>query len=134
MIVAGRLIVLAAADFGDLLGWDTFVVGAVLVAVATSVPELATVLVARVRGHDEVSVGTVLGSNIFNGLLIVGVVASIAPIPVRIGEFAITIAAGVLTMLLVIPGRSNRLPPLRGALLLVTYAAYLGVLVQAHGG
>ena len=60
LIAAGRMIVLSAADFGRLLGWDVFVVGAVLVSVATSAPELATVVVARLRGHAEISVGTVL--------------------------------------------------------------------------
>ena len=76
LILAGRLIVLAAQDIGLTLGWDTFTVGAVMVAVGTSTPELATTITARLRGHDEVSVGTVLGSNIFNGLLIVGVAAA----------------------------------------------------------
>ncbi|MCU0301157.1 MAG: hypothetical protein MUF35_06075 [Candidatus Nanopelagicales bacterium] len=133
LILAGRLIVLAAGDFGDLFGWDVFVVGAVLVAVATSVPELATVVVARLRHHDEVSVGTILGSNIFNSLLIVGVVAVIAPIPVDGQEFGLAIVAGVVTMLLVIPWRSNRLPPPRGALLLAAYATYTWILVQSHG-
>ncbi len=133
LILAGRLIVLSAADFGDLLGWDTFVVGAVLVAIATSVPELATVVVARLRHHDEISVGTVLGSNIFNGLLIVGIVGLIAPIPTSRTEFAVAIVAGVVTMALIIPGRSNRLAPARGALLLGVYLLYLLVLIRAHG-
>jgi cation:H+ antiporter len=133
LILAGRLIVMSASDFGELLGWDIFVVGAVLVAVATSVPELATVVIARLRGHDEVSVGTVLGSNIFNGLLIIGVAASITPIEVASTEVAIAIAAGVVTMLLAIPGRSNRLPPIRGVLLLGVCAGYFAAVVLAHG-
>jgi cation:H+ antiporter len=132
LLLAGRLIVLAATDVGLLLGWDTFTVGAVLVAVATSVPELATVLAARLRGHDEVSAGTVLGSNIFNGLLIVGVVAAIAPIAIRWSEFLVTVAAGVLTALLVIPGRSHRLPPSRGAALVAVYAGYVATLLAIH--
>lgn len=134
LIVAGRLIVLAAADFGDLLGWDTFIVGAVLVAVATSVPELATVLVARIRGHDEVSVGTILGSNIFNGLFVIGVAGAIHPIRTNPGEFAIAIAAGVVTMLLVIPGRSHRLAPWRGVVLLAVYFSYLAALILTPAG
>ncbi len=132
LIVAGRLIVLAAADFGDLLGWDTFIVGAVLVAVATSVPELATVLIARIRGHDEVSVGTVLGSNIFNGLFVIGVAGVIHPIRTSREEFLIAIVAGVATMLMVIPGRSNRLAPWRGAVLLAIYGGYLATLILTH--
>jgi cation:H+ antiporter len=133
LILAGRLIVMSASDFGELLGWDIFVVGAVLVAVATSVPELATVVIARLRGHDEISVGTVLGSNIFNGLLIIGVAAVITPIEVAGTEVAIAIIAGVITMLLAIPGRSNRLPPIRGVLLLGVCAGYYAAVVLAHG-
>ena len=133
LILAGRLIVMSASDFGELLGWDIFVVGAVLVAVATSVPELATVVIAQLRGHDEISVGTVLGSNIFNGLLIIGVAAVITPIEVAGTEVAIAIIAGVITMLLAIPGRSNRLPPIRGVLLLGVCAGYYAAVVLAHG-
>lgn len=134
LILAGRLIVLAAADFGRILGWDTFTVGAVLVAVATSVPELATVVAARVRRHDDVSVGTVLGSNIFNGLLIVGVAASIHPIRITWNEFIIAIVFGVITMLMIIPGASNRLAPWRGIMLLATYGIYLITLLRVHSG
>ena len=133
LVLAGRLIVLSASDFGELLGWDIFVVGAVLVAVATSVPELATVVIARLRGHDEISVGTVLGSNIFNGLLIIGVAAVITPIEAAGTEVAIAITFGVITMLLAIPGRTNRLPPIRGVLLLGVCAGYFAAVVLAHG-
>jgi cation:H+ antiporter len=132
LILAGRLIVLAASDFGELLGWDTFTVGAVLVAIATSVPELATVIMARIRGHDEVSAGTVLGSNIFNGLLVIGVAATITPIPIVWDEFRITVLAGLVTVLMVIPGRSGRLGPRRGGLLLTVYVAYVAALLVTH--
>jgi cation:H+ antiporter len=132
LILAGRLIVLAAHDIGELLGWDPFTVGALLVAVATSVPELATVVVARLRGHDEISLGTVLGSNIFNGLLIVGVAATIHPIGIVGTEFAVAIVAGIVTLLIVIPRRSGRLHPVRGAFLLAAYATYVIVLLANH--
>lgn len=133
LILAGRLIVLAAKDIGEFLGWDAFTVGAVMVAVGTSTPELATTVVARLRGHDEVSVGTVLGSNIFNGLLIVGVAAVIAPIHVAGPELLLAIGIGVLSLLLVLPGRSDRLGRGRGAVLLALYLAYLIALLQVHG-
>lgn len=133
LIVAGRLIVLAASDFGEILGWDTFTVGAVLVAIATSVPELATVVMARLRGHDEVSAGTVLGSNIFNGLLVVGVAAAISPIPIIWDEFRLTVVAGIATVVLIIPGRSGRLAPPRALALLAVYVAYVIVLLITHG-
>lgn len=134
LIVAGRLIVLAAADFGRILGWDVFTVGAVLVAIATSAPELATVVAARIRRHGDVSVGTVLGSNIFNGLLIAGVAATIHPISIAWDEFRVAIAFGVVTMLMIIPGRSNHLSIWRGAVLLSIYVAYVATLLVVHQG
>ncbi|MDH4017632.1 MAG: sodium:calcium antiporter, partial [Actinomycetota bacterium] len=115
-------------------GWDTFTVGAVLVAVATSVPELATVVAARVRHHDDVSIGTVLGSNIFNGLLIAGVAATIHPIRIAWNEFIVAIVFGVITMLMIIPGPSNRLAPWRGVMLLATYGIYVITLLRVHSG
>ena len=103
-----------------------------MVAIGTSTPELATTITARLRGHDEVSVGTVLGSNIFNGLLIVGVAAAIAPIQVAGPELRLAIGAGVLSLLLVLPGRSDRLGRGRGVALLLLYAAYLIALLTLH--
>ena len=132
LILSGRLIVLAAQDIGDALGWDTFTVGAVMVAIGTSTPELATTITARLRGHDEVSVGTVLGSNIFNGLLIVGVAAVITPIRASGPELWLAIAAGVLSLLLILPGRSDRLGRGRGVALLLVYAVYLTALLTLH--
>jgi cation:H+ antiporter len=132
LVLAGRIIVVAAADIGVALGWDTFTVGAVLVAFGTSTPELATTITARLRGHDEVSVGTVLGSNIFNGLLVVGLAAIITPIRVSATEILAAVVAGVLTLLLILPGRSDRLGRGRGLALLALYGGYLAALLAVH--
>jgi cation:H+ antiporter len=125
LVVAGRLIVLGAKEVGDLLGWDEFVVGAVLVAIGTSTPELVTAVVAARRGHAEVGVGTVLGSNIFNTLLIVGAAGAIAPIDAESSLVTLAIGAGVIATLLATPNRRGRLVRGRGVLLLAVYVAYL---------
>ncbi|WP_291799674.1 hypothetical protein [Cellulomonas sp.] len=129
LVLAGRMIVVAATDIGVVLGWDAFTVGALLVAFGTSTPELATTITARLRGHDEVSVGTVLGSNLFNGLLIVGLAALITPIQVSATEILAAVVAGVLTLLLILPGRSDRLGRGRGLALLALYGGYLAALL-----
>ncbi len=134
LVVAGRLIVLAAKDIGAALGWDAFTVGALFVAVGTSTPELATAIMARVRGHGEVGVGTVLGSNIFNGLLIIGCAAVISPIRVATGEVIVAVVVSVLTLLLILPSRSYRLGRGRGLVLLCVYSAYLAVLLMMQRG
>jgi cation:H+ antiporter len=131
LIVAGRLVVIAAKGIGAALGWDPFLVGATLVAVATSTPELATMLVARVRHQDELTLGSILGSNVFNALWIVGVTAVIHPIPVRSDEIAIAVGAGAVALMLCVPGRAGLLGRSRGVALLAIYAAYLVLIIDA---
>ena len=125
LVVAGRFIVGAAAGISQALGWDGFVVGAVFVALGTSTPEIATMLAARVRGHDEVGVGTVLGSNIFNTLLVVGVAALISPITLTRSEIQVGVVASIVVVALAIPGRSARLGRWRSVPLLATYLAVI---------
>jgi len=128
LIVAGRLIVSSAAGISQALGWDGFVVGAVFVALGTSTPEIATMLAARIRGHDEVGVGTVLGSNIFNTLLVVGVAALISPITITRSEIQVGIVASIVVVALAVPGRSGRLGRWRSAPLVATYLAAIALI------
>jgi len=82
LMVSGRLIVTGAIGVAHAFGLGEFVIGATVVAIGTSTPELATAVIAKLRGHDAIGLGTVLGSNIFNGLWIVAVAAIITPITV----------------------------------------------------
>lgn len=125
LILAGRLIVLAAKGIGADLGVDPFVVGATFVAVATSTPELATTIIARWRGHVEIGVGTVPGSNVFNNLWIVGVAALIHPIRTDAREVLLAIGTCLLALALVVPPRHGVLGRPRGGLLLGLATAYM---------
>jgi cation:H+ antiporter len=131
LVAAGRLIVGAAKGIGDVLGLDPFVVGATLVAVGTSAPELATALVSRLRGHVDVGVGTVLGSNVFNNLWIVSLAGMIEPIRVQADEVIIAIVACLVGLALIVPQSSGVLPRWRGAALLGVVAAYTMASVAA---
>ncbi len=97
-----------------------------LMAKSTSLPELVTVLLSRLRGHDDVGLGTLLGSNLFNGLAIVGVAATIHPIRATLGEVAAALAFGVLTLLLMLP-YAGTLSRGRGLALLAAYVAFVFV-------
>lgn len=130
LIAAGHFIVLGAKGIGDALGMSAFVVGATMVSVGTSIPELATAVIARLRGHSEITLGMVLGSNIFNGLLIVSVAGLIRPIAVDWKQVAIGLAFGVLTIALVIPAGKPVLRRRRGAVVLAIYVAYLAIMLQ----
>lgn len=129
LLIAGRLVVLAAEGLGETLHLDPFLVGATMVVLGTSMPELATTTVARIRGHAGLGVGTVMGSNIFNSLLIVGALAVIHPFALDLNEIVVVATAGALVAALLIPSRSGTIGPRRGALLLDCYAGYIGFLV-----
>ncbi len=96
----------------------------------TSIPELATTWIAKLRGHDEMGVGTVLGSNIFNGLFIVSIAAILRPIEVEWNKIAVVLAFGVLTLIPLFPSSSGSLGRGRGLILLALYIAYLFVVLQ----
>lgn len=134
LIFAGKFIVTGAKFIGDWLEWPPFIVGATLVAFGTSIPELATTLFSRMRGHDEIGLGTVLGSNLFNGLFIVGIAAIIHPIRVSPQTVAIGLMFGLLTVALGFPARTSLVPRSRGLLLLAAYGTYVMLLVRQGVG
>jgi len=134
MIIAG----LAAAIFGA--GWmvdgavvlasaagvSESVIGLTVVAVGTSLPELIACIVAVLRKHEDVALGNVVGSNIYNLCGILGLTALIHPIevPAEIAAFDIWVMLGV-TALLIVQLRSGwRLSRIEGALLVALYAGY----------
>lgn len=131
LAAAGQLIVESAQSIARDFGISEFVIGATVVAVGTSVPELATAVAARLRGHDEIGIGTVLGSNIFNGLWIVPVAAVIHPIRIAWSEVAAALAFGALVLILVFPPRSGLIRRRRGIVLLAAYGAYLAAVLLA---
>jgi len=128
--VAGRLIVSGAVGIASRAGLNAFVIGATVVSIGTTVPEMATAVMARVRGHQEIAIGTVLGSNIFNGLFIVGVAATICPIRVAVADLSAALVFGAILVGLVYPPPSGILQRSRGLLLLAGYVAYLVVILQ----
>lgn len=130
LIGAGYAIVTGAKGLAARFEWDPFIVGATLVAVGTSTPELATSLVAKLRGHADIGLGTLLGSNVFNGAVIVPVAALIAPIRVAPAEVAVALGAGVLLVFAALPYRSAPLGRARGVLMLALYAAYVAALTS----
>jgi len=125
LIAAAKLVVEGGKGVAEVLGWSPFVVGAVVVAAATSTPELATTLISRMRGHHDVGLGNILGSNIFNALFIAAVAALIKPYAVHVPEIQPSLIFGVFTVLLILPARCGSIRRWRGVLLLALYGAYL---------
>lgn len=130
LAAAGNLVVTGARGIALAFGVDEFIIGATVVAVGTSVPGLATTVMAKLRGHDEVGLATILGSNIFNGIFIVAVAAIIHPITVAWREAAITLVFGLVALVFTYPARTGFIERRRGVLLLVLYAGYLAIILQ----
>ncbi|MGE4062264.1 MAG: calcium/sodium antiporter [Rhodospirillaceae bacterium] len=127
LLIAGRLIVDGASAIALRFGVDPYIIGATIVAAGTSAPELATAVVAKLRGYDDLSVGTILGSNIFNGLAIVGLAAVITPIVVDFNIVAVTLAIGLVALAVILPGPSAVLDRRRGAVLVLFYFLHVGL-------
>lgn len=127
ILVAGaELTIGAAVDLATDLGVPKSVVGLTLVAVGTSLPELATSLIAVRRGQLDLAVGNVVGSNLFNLLFVLGATASIHPVPVPAGGGVDLIALGVFSAALLTfsLGAGRRIIRAEGWALLAAYGIY----------
>jgi cation:H+ antiporter len=82
VVIGANLLVTGAIDIAEALGVSETVIGITMVAIGTSMPELATTVVAAIRRHNDVALGNIIGSNIFNTLGILGTVALVKPLPI----------------------------------------------------
>lgn len=127
LVFGADLLVEGAVNIARSFGVPDAVIGLSLVAVGTSLPELATAIVAAIRRHSDVVLGNVIGSNIFNVLAILGVTVVIQPIAVseRFREIDTPVMLGASVLLLALLFATSRISRLWGALMLAAYAAYM---------
>lgn len=136
LIVASRLLVYGAVYIAQGLGVSDLVIGLTVVAIGTSLPELASSLMAIKKGEHDIALGNIIGSNLFNTLAVVGIAVIIEPM--YIDEMVLsrdwTLMFGLTVALLVLgigykkQGRINRL---EGALLLAVFFAYSAYLISS---
>jgi cation:H+ antiporter len=127
LVIGARLLVDSSVIIARTYGISEAVIGLTIVAVGTSLPELATSVIAAMRKQTEIAVGNIVGSNIFNIFGILGVTALIAPIPAEARFAAIDVpwAMGVAVALTVLAAVLGGLPRVAGVALLAGYAAYI---------
>lgn len=143
LIVSSRMLVWGAVYMAHALGVSDLLIGLTIVAVGTSLPELASSIAAARRGENDLAVGNIIGSNIFNTLVVVGLASVIAPIKaadpeVMNRDVPIMSALTLLLFLICIPvkkkngKRVSGFGRIGGALFLSLYVAYLVLLgIQA---
>ncbi len=131
LLVGGKALVDGAVLFAQLIGMSDRVVGLTIVAVGTSLPELAASTIAALRGHSALAVGNVIGSNIFNVLLVAGAAGIISPVDGNLRTLWPDLAAlCILTLVSAVFLRTERrMSRVEGAVLLALYAAFLVVAV-----
>lgn len=127
LVGGGKLLVDGAVAVARDAGMSERVVGLTIVAIGTSLPELAASLVAALRGHADLAVGNVVGSNLFNVLLILGIAGLTRPLGIELGTVVLDLAVlGGMTLFAALLLRSaRRLTRVEGALLLLFYVAFL---------
>lgn len=130
------LAVRGAVCLGDAAGLSKAVIGLTIMAIGTSLPELATCLIATFKGHDDISIGNLIGSNVFNTLLVVGAAGvlrpfSISPRLVGVDYWVMITVSAAFLAIAAITKRIGRLP---GLCLLAGYIAYLVYLLGMTRG
>ncbi|MDT8387806.1 MAG: calcium/sodium antiporter [Thiogranum sp.] len=135
LIISSRILVWGAVEIAQGLGVSDLIIGLTVVAVGTSLPELASSIVATRKGEHDIALGNILGSNLFNTLAVVGIAGAIHPMPVGPEVFSRDILVmGALTLSLFVFGYgfrgAGRINRFEGAVLLTCYIGYTGYLVS----
>lgn len=149
LVASSRALVWGAVEIARALGVSDLLIGLTIVAVGTSLPELASTIVAARKGEDDLAFGNIIGSNLFNTLLVVGIAATIAPMnsyepAVFTRDMPVMAVLTVLLLLFGLPVRKNRVGAdgkrigrinrIEGATFLAVYIGYIGVLIALATG
>lgn len=133
LIIGGRLIVTSAVSIAEVIGLSERVIGLTVVSIGTSLPELATSIIAVRKKNVDIAIGNVVGSNIFNIFLILGISGTIVPLTINPASFfdiVVNIVAGLLLFIFVFTGRGRKVERWEGAVFVVAYIAYVTYLIM----
>lgn len=135
LVVSSRILVWGAVTIAQSLGVSDLVIGLTIVAIGTSLPELASALASVKKNEHDLILGNILGSGIFNTLAVVGLAATIEPLRVdpevlyRDWTLMLALTVGLLIMGFGLTGWRSRITRLDGGVLLLVYVAYTGYLL-----
>ena len=135
LIIGGRWIVNGAVEIAAIIGISESITGLTIIAAGTSLPELATSVVAAYKRNADIAIGNVVGSNIFNIFFILGLSSLISPLPLAKSnniDILMVILASLLLVLFVFIGKGRQITKGEGILLLVVYLSYLIYLVLPY--
>lgn len=136
LVLGGKWIVDGAINIAKLFNVSESLIGLTVVAVGTSLPELATSAVAAYRKNADIAIGNVVGSNIFNIFFVLGTSAVIKPLPFlqsNNGDLLVTILSSLLLFVFLFIGEKRLLKRWQGIVFLLMYVAYVAWLVIKDG-
>ena len=128
LVVGGKVIVINAVSIAQAFGVSQAVIGVTVVALGTSLPELATSAIAAFKKNPDLAIGNVIGSNIFNVFFVLGISAVIRPLPSYSNlwiDASLAALGSLLLLLFVSTNRNKELKRWQGAFFLVCYGVYL---------
>lgn len=128
LIGGGRLLVTGAVNIAQGLGISERIIGLTIISIGTSLPELATSVIAARKNNADIAIGNVVGSNIFNTFLILGTSATISPLKAPTGsmtDLIVNIIAAVLLFLFIFTGKGRKISRWEGGIFIILYIIYL---------
>ncbi len=126
IVIGGQMVVNGAKALAFAWGMSETLIGLTIVAIGTSLPELVTSIVASSKGQNGMAVGNVVGSNIFNLLLILGVSSTICPIAITVASFVdLIVLIGVSLISYIFVATGTKVRRFEGVIMVVMYVAYL---------
>ena len=131
LVGGGELVVKGAVGIAHRWGISERVIGLTIVAVGTSLPELVTSIMAARKGSVDLAIGNVIGSNLFNAFLILGITTTITPIAINqsiLWDILVNIGASLLLFLSIFVGRGRKISRWEGIIFLACYIAYAATL------
>jgi len=132
LVVGGKWIVDGAVSFASSFGVSEALIGLTIVAIGTSLPELATSAVAAYKKNVDIAVGNIVGSNIFNVFWILGASAIVTPLPFATTanvDLLVAVGATLLLFLALFVGRRHTVERWQGVLFVILYVAYITYLI-----
>jgi cation:H+ antiporter len=132
LISGGKFVVDGAVEIATALGISQSTIGLTIVAVGTSLPELATSAVAAYKKNPEIAIGNVVGSNIFNIFFILGISSLIKPLGFGAKsnlDIGVLILSSIILFIFMFTGKRHKLDRWEAGLFLIIYAAYICVII-----
>lgn len=133
LVIGGKLIVNSAVEIATVMGVSEKIIGLTIVAAGTSLPELATSVTAAIKKNNDIAVGNIIGSNIFNIFLILGISGLIRPLEYKAvfnTDLYLLIFGTLILFFAMFTGKRKKLDRWEAAILLISYVGYTFYLVQ----